>query len=434
MRILIIASEEWNDYVYSNGVLTNWFTDFPAEFAEIYTSPGLPINNVCDNYFQISEGQMLKSMFFGNKAGRIVNKPTNEKEICESKDNARRKGAYGFFKSLSLYINTPVVMLRDFIWCFGRYNNDLLRSFVDDFNPDIVFCPRKISPKLIRLEHLVSTITKAPFVAFTGDDEASMTGCSISPLYWLRKWYIHRMFKRHSCLYSHYFMHSEDQAKEYQKEYGLNTSVLFKCGDFSKPFTSKPIGDPIRLVYAGRLYCNRWIALVEIGKALQQINREKTRIVLDIYTQEKLTGKQKKAFEALSSVHLKNAVTSSELKEIYKRADIALHVESFDKKYRKITRVSFSTKIIDLLASSCAIVAICWDKHAGYQYLHKNDAAICISDYDNILPQMEKICNNPNIISEYARKAYQCGKGNHQPEIIRNQIFELFENIIKNHK
>ena len=33
MRILLLTSEEWNDYTYSNGVLTNWFTDFDAEFA-----------------------------------------------------------------------------------------------------------------------------------------------------------------------------------------------------------------------------------------------------------------------------------------------------------------------------------------------------------------------------------------------------------------
>lgn len=32
MKILITA-EEWNGYVYGNGVLINWFTGFDAEFA-----------------------------------------------------------------------------------------------------------------------------------------------------------------------------------------------------------------------------------------------------------------------------------------------------------------------------------------------------------------------------------------------------------------
>ena len=55
MRILLITDEEWNDYVYGNGVLTNWFTGFDAEFAQIYCSPGKPVNQICDRYFQISD-------------------------------------------------------------------------------------------------------------------------------------------------------------------------------------------------------------------------------------------------------------------------------------------------------------------------------------------------------------------------------------------
>ncbi len=35
MKILLITSEEWNDYVFGNGVLTNWFTGYDAEFAQI---------------------------------------------------------------------------------------------------------------------------------------------------------------------------------------------------------------------------------------------------------------------------------------------------------------------------------------------------------------------------------------------------------------
>ena len=55
MRILIIADEVWNDSIHGNNVLTNWFEDFPAEFAEIYCSPGIPKNSICKKYFQITD-------------------------------------------------------------------------------------------------------------------------------------------------------------------------------------------------------------------------------------------------------------------------------------------------------------------------------------------------------------------------------------------
>lgn len=430
MKILLITSEEWNDFVYANGVLTNWFTDFDAEFAQIYTSPGKPLNQICDKYFQITDGEMAKSIITGNRAGRVINKPSNIEDIELSKTNERRKGIYKIFKNVSLYFNTTVSLIRDFIWVWGKYDKTALEKFVSEFKPDIVFCPRRISPKLIRLEKLVKSLTDAPFIAFTGDDEASMAGRSLSPLYWFRKYWINRSFRKHTGIYAYYLMHSEDQAKEYSELYGLKTSTIFKCGNFESTYVPKKIGKPIRLVYAGRLYCNRWKTLAEIGKALQAINKESERIVLDVYTQDSLSREQANALSTEKSIYIKGSVSPSELLQVYKEADIALHVESMDNYFRMVTRVSFSTKIIDLMSSTCAIMAICWYKHCGYQYLNSNDAAFCISDYKEILPTLEKICHNPNLIQEYALKAFLCGKKNHSRPYIQSYLKDLFSKTI----
>lgn len=434
MKILLITDEEWNDYVHGNGVLTNWFTGFDADFAQVYCSPGKPVNAVCDQYFQITDTEMAKSLFGKKRAGGIIKKESGVEYITKSMQNAQRKGIYEVMKRISLWMHTPVMMLRDFIWCYGRYNTKALKVFIDNFQPDIVYCPRVITPKLMRLEKMVSIITDAPFVAFTADDEASMTGINCSLLYWLRKYAIHNCFKKHITLYSHYLMFSADQAEEYCKEYGIATSTFFKCGTFSECFESKEVGKPIRMVYAGRLYCNRWKSLAEIGKVLKDINNNGIRMVLDIYTTEQLTMDQRKALSEESYIYVKGCVTSDELNEIYQRADIALHVESMDKKNRLLTRVSFSTKIIDLMASSCAIMAVCWDKHTGYQYLKKKDAAFCLSSYDDILPLLNKICETPSLVQEYAEKAYNCGKMYHSREVIQGQLKKVFEKVIAQKK
>lgn len=434
MKILLITSEEWNDYVYANGVLTNWFTGFDAEFAQIYTSPGKPINNVCDRYFQIADAEMAKSIVGGPKAGREISKPQDAAEVERSKNNERRKGIYKKFKDLSLRFHTFVKLMQDFIWDKGRYDTKALEKFVKDFNPDVVFCPRLITPGLMRLEKMVSTMTDAPFVAFTGDDEASLNGKSASPLFWFRKIWIHKKFKKHARLYSHYLMHSEDQAREYAEAYRLPTSTIYKCGDFPDKFTPKTPGEPIKMVYAGRLYCNRWKPLAQIGEALREINKDGVKMILEIYTQEQLSAAQAEALTEDRHIYLKGSVTPKELEEIYRNADIALHVESMDETYKKITRVSFSTKIIDLMNSTCAIMAICWDKHCGYQYLKKNDAALCISDYSDILPVLKEISEKPEIISEYAEKAYRCGKMNHNRELIQKQLLRTFMEAIENNR
>lgn len=430
MKILLITAEEWNDYVYGNGVLTNWFTGFDAEFAQIYTSPGSPSNKVCNKYFQIDERQMVKSLYSNTKAGREVKMPTNEREQDAAKSNAQRKGIYGIFKKLSLWMHTPIVMLQDFIWMTGRYDKAALQRFIDGYKPDVVFCPQLGNPKMWRLEKLVTGMTDVPFVAFTGDDEASYQQVSKSPLFWLRRWYCHNGLKNSVKIFSHYFMHSKEQAQDYTNEYGVPTSTLYKCGDFSNEFVKKSVGSPIRLVYAGRLYCNRWKTLAEIGKALHEINKHGERMVLDIYTQEALTNEQRKALSPENSVYMKGSVNPQQLKEVYRNADIALHVESMDKKNRLATRVSFSTKIIDLMASSCAILAVCWNRHCGYQYLRDNDAAFCVDNYSDILPMLQRIVDNPSLVQNYAQKAYECGRKNHTREKIQKQIREKFEELI----
>lgn len=430
MKILLITAEEWNDYVYGNGVLTNWFTGFDAEFAQIYTSPGLPNNKVCRKYFQIDERQMVKSLYSNTKAGREVKMPTNEREQDAAKSNAQRKGIYGIFKKLSLWMHTPIVMLQDFIWMTGRYDKAALQRFIDGYKPDVVFCPQLGNPKMWRLEKLVKGMTDIPFVAFTGDDEASYQQVSKSPLFWLRRWYCHNVLKNSVKIFSHYFMHSKEQAQDYTNEYGVPTSTLYKCGDFSNEFVKKSVGSPIRLVYAGRLYCNRWKTLAEIGKALHEINKHGERMVLDIYTQEALTNEQRKALSPENSVYMKGSVNPQQLKEVYRNADIALHVESMDKKNRLATRVSFSTKIIDLMASTCAILAVCWNRHCGYQYLRDNDAAFCVDNYSDILPMLQRIVDNPSLVQNYAQKAYECGRKNHTREKIQKQIRDKFEELI----
>ena len=435
MKILLITSEEWNDFIYGNGVLTNWFDGFPADFAHIYISPGLPNNHICKKYFQITDAQMALSIVGGHKAGKEIQMQTEKKQLEETKANANRKGVYGFMKKLSMWCRTPIVLLQDFIWAVGRYNVDAMMRFVTDFNPDVVYCPRKATPKLIRLERLVHTMTNAPFVAFTADDEVSYQQFEWSPLYWVRRWYMHRQFGKHvPKFYKHYWTFSEEQATDYMCQYGVPASTLYKCGDFPDRFTARDVNNPIRLIFAGHIYCNRWKSLAAIGDALKKINKNGIKMVMDVYTIDELTKEQINALSVDRFIYMKGAITPAKLAEEYLNSDIALHVESFDRKYRLATRVSFSTKIIDLMATGCAILAVCWNRHAGYQYLKENDAALCVDNYKDILPLLQKLVNNPNLIKEYAQKAYECGKQNHSRNVIQMQIKQMFENVIRENK
>lgn len=428
MRILLITDEIWNDRVFGNNVLQNWFEGMQeVEIAQICATPGRPFNTVCTRYFQITDTMMLRSLF-GPKAGSAFTTSIEEMgESPQTRNYIAESRFYTFMKRISV---TPVKLAREILWNVGRIDRKALAEFVTGFNPDVVFCPRLLTWKLMRLEKAVAKITPAPFIAFTGDDEASFRERSFDPLFWLNRFTFHKALERHFKLYSHYFMHSADQAEEYREDYGVSVSTLFKCGNFPEHFNAKSTGNPIKMVYAGRLYCNRWKSLAEIGKALRIINRDGERMVLDIYTQDILSEEQKSALSPENFVFLKGSVNQQQLCDVYRNADIALHVESLDKKFRLVTRVSFSTKIIDLMASTCAILAVCWNQHTGYKYLKDNDAAFCVSDYKDLLPTLKKVCDNPKMIQEYARKAYECGRANHSSAKIRRLLLDTFTDAI----
>jgi UDP-N-acetylglucosamine:LPS N-acetylglucosamine transferase len=184
------------------------------------------------------------------------------------------------------------------------------------------------------------------------------------------------------------------------------------------------------LVYAGGIYLNRWKTLKEVVKALKEINSDGVKATLDIYTANILTKRQEKALNDNVNSFVHKSVSLDALKEIYENSDIAIHAEAFSLKNRLSVRMSFSTKIIDCLASGCAVMAICDKLQGGYEYLEREDAAICVSDTKMLKNTILGLINNPDKIIAYAQKARDLVKRNHLEEIISKSIKEDFLTVL----
>ena len=269
---------------------------------------------------------------------------------------------------------------------------------------------------------MVHSMTHVPFVAFTADDEYTLQQFRITPVYWIRRILSRRDLRQNTKFYHKYFMFSRDQAKLYAKEFHMETECLYKNGAFPAQRVETKLHDPIRMIYAGKLYCNRWKVLAEIGKALKEINKNEVKMTLEIYTKDTTNQKQKNALDDERSIFLRQPVTAEQLKQIYADGDIALHVESDDLKNKLLTRYSFSTKIIDCLASGCAVMAVCPEIQSGYRYLRDEDAAICIDDEKQIIHVLKKITEHPKMIEQYREKAWECGINNHKKEELQNKL------------
>lgn len=432
IRILLLTDEVWNDEIYGNNVMSNWFEGLNAEFANIYCSPGIPSNTCCKNYFQLTDKMMLKSIFTNMAAGRAFELSEAEIKLNDASGSPEKEDQK-LYKILKAIASEPLRAIRDWIWLTGKYDEDQLTEFILSYNPHIIFSLRFSSRKILRLERKVFQISHRPIVAFTGDDEYSLQQISFSPIYWVRKLLLRRDIRNTLPIYSKFYTLSAEQKEEFQRDFPkLSVDILRKCANFNSEQISNLVQKPIKIIYAGRLYCNRWKSLIAVADALRKINSNGVKMIMEIYTYDTLTNKQKRILDDMQNSFLKKPVSPQQLQEIYANADIALHVESLDLKNKLLTRLSFSTKIIDCLASGCAVMAICWEKHSGYSYLKAENAAICISKYEEIQHKLQEIYDNHGIITYYRQRAQECGEKNHQKSVVQKRLLKDFWQIAKN--
>lgn len=429
MKILLLTDEVWNDDLHGNNILTNWFEGIDAEFANIYCSPGHPLNNSCEKYFQITDKMMLRSLVSKSKAG----KPFHSKDEIIQEDmllsEPQNQLLYSTLKSIT---TESLRAIRELIWNYGKYDTEALSSFIKEFKPDIIFSPRLATIKILRLEKIVYDLTNVPIVAFTGDAEYTLKMFRISPIFWMKRLALRRKLRAMMPNYSLYYTLSNEQKLEYEEEFGTKVKILRKTGDFNKYTTNnQKVKSPIKMVYAGKLYSNRWKTLADIVKAIKVINQDEKKIILEIYSKDKLTKKQYRLLNDGRNSIFRGGVKPEMLNDIYNRSDISLHVESFDLRNKLLTRLSFSTKIIDCLESGCAVMVVAWNKHSGYEYLESEDAAITISNKKEITMKLNEIVENNNLILQYSRKAFECGMRNHNRESVQDMILNDFKSIIQ---
>ena len=214
------------------------------------------------------------------------------------------------------------------------------------------------------------------------------------------------------------------QKEEYDRLFNTNSVILTKGIDFSViPYEEKPLNKPIKMVYTGKLIIGRWLSLAKIAEALGDINKDETKVELDIYTTDTLTEEQKTKLNR-NGCSVKGALTLDEVQAVQKQADILVFVESLEKEFRYTARLSFSTKITDYLKSGKCIFAVGDKDIAPIDYFNRYDSAVTATSYDEIGEKLKELISNENRIIEYSKKAYDCGKTHHNAELMSKTLVD----------
>lgn len=429
IKILLISRNAWDNK--AGNTYSNFFQEFESDqLAQIYCRDELPDNELCMNYFCISEKKLVKSVFNRKKAGAVV----TTREIAENAELQQAANAGNkFYSVFRHYRFTLLLWVRELIWLLGEWKSKELDGFICDFNPDVIYTDAYDTLYTYRVLNYVRKVANVPYVMFHCDDQLTYRKFSLSPLFWVNRYLLRQHVKKAIKQASINYCIIDEQLRVYNSIVPANYKILNKCADFNKEHKASDIHKPIQIVYAGNLHLGRWKTLQKLAEAIKAINTEEEKIKLDIYTGKSVSVKKLNKISIHPSITIHNFVPYKQLLEIQKEADILLHVESFNLKERLITYLSFSTKIVDFFELGKCILAIGWKESAPVKYLTDKDAALVISNLQEIKSKLELIINNPEIIIEYGEKAWNCGENYHEKLVIlesfKNDLVKIKKNF-----
>ncbi len=413
-KVLVVGINPWIDNTGIN-TLINFFDGWDKNsIAHIYTRAKLPNTHICDKFFRISEPKVMKSVIKRNiKTGeQVQNTPETETDSAQETQIYAKKHS------------ELMTLAREFVWLLGKWRTKELDEFLDEFDADVLFFPVYSTVYMNRLQNYIRKRTKKPVVLYASDDNYSYKSIAKTPTSFFTRFWIRTQAKKLFKSASEIMVIAPKQKEEYDNLFGKDSVIMTKGIDFSQiPFEEKPINNPIKMVYTGKLIIGRWLSLSKIAEAMGEINKDETKIELDIYTTDTLTAEQEKALNR-NGCAVKGALKLDEVQKVQREADALVFVESLEDEFKYTARLSFSTKITDYLKNGKCVFAIGDKDIAPIDYFNRYDSAITATSYDEIGEKLKMLVENPDLVAEYSKKAYECGKEHHNIELMNKTLID----------
>ena len=225
------------------------------------------------------------------------------------------------------------------------------------------------------------------------------------------------------------FALSPKMKEECDKEFGIDSQLLTKPIFCQREFKPYEVGSPIKMLYTGNLFVGRDKTMMIIADALREVNKDRVKVTLDIYTKSEIPDKDRARIEIEGVCRLHKPIPQSEVFKLQEEADVLLFAESLERKKNQGARLSFSTKITDYFRAGKCIWAVGSPTLGPIDYLQRMDAAIMGTDYETILSSLNTIVSNPQLVDQYAEKGYTCGRKYHNGDDILAKLYGTIRNL-----
>lgn len=414
MKLLIISRTPWNISNSFGNTFSNLFGGM--EDVEIYSiccQSGSVHNDIVKDTLQITESSLLSFR-------KLPQENTGEEQslVKEFQSVGKKKRYVWMF------------FARDFIWKLNAFRwKNSVRAFIDKVKPDLLYLPIYPSLYMCEMGLYVANKLSVPVVGHITDDVYRYpTYCPrLSPAYFYR----HLVRKKiralvHRAAYLEVF--AQNMKAVYEKELGKPCYLIGKGvrpEEVCAPGKLEKGKEELHFVYTGGVGGERLSALLMLGRALSG-----KRCVLDIYSPTVLSESDRHSMQEVSPIVFHGFIGAVEVKKVQAEADVLVHVEGFSKKAAFETGMSFSTKIIDYLATGKPLLAIGPMSVNSIQVLAQKHIALVADSREQLTLAVEQIVCDKPVVHEVQQNAYQYLIEERNLENIQQGMYRRMKNLL----
>ena len=422
-RVLVVGTNPWREDGTAH-TLKNIFSCWePEKLALIYTKSNLPFTKVASRFFQISENLVLKNILKPWKCigKEVVSTEVVDKSLTEAEDTRYAKA----HKRPSMMLT----LCREIVWMLGHWRGKALKTFIKDFDPELLFIPIYPTVYMGWVQRYVIKQTRKPFVCYLADDNYSYDSCN-GILSYLHRFWLRKNVRWLATHCNQMYVIVEKEKEDTDNRFGTDSLILTKSIDFSnRPYYPHPLNKPIKFVYTGSLIIGRDKTMAMIADAINEINMDGIKADFDIYSKDEPVQEIMDRLNRGAS-HYRGFIQRSEVDRVQSEADVVVFAEALEGKQANIAKLSFSTKITDYLANGKCVFAVGRDYIAPIDYFVRNDSAVVATDKEQIREKLKYIIENPVVIREYSKKAYDCAVRNHEKTMVDERFMDSMSRIV----
>lgn len=424
-RVLVVSANPLSDTSNNGKTFASFFQGYPKDkLAQLYFHRDTPASDVSDNYFRMSDEDVLEYLCGrSDGVGRVVSTGAPVHRMISAGTNRRLS------KSPTLRLLRSLVLRASL-----RTDKGSVSTWLEDFAPEVIFFCGGNANYLYGLARGISHRFSSPLVLYITDDYVlpSFTG---GPAGWIGRMWTRREFRRTTADASLVLTIGAQMSEVYLDRFSVESRPIMNLvptnPDRQAVSTRDGSHEPVILCYAGGLHSNRWQVLAKVGEALEECNSFGLRAQLRIFSQTELTKSEMAKLSSITSIRYMGAISADEVRGALDEADVLVHVEAFDRSSRAVTRLSISTKIPEYLAAGRCLLAVGPSEVASIRYLEGAGAAtIATSVEDDALRRaIVPLIREPERRAQFAARAAEVARRNHDERTGRESLWRDLAHI-----